>query len=250
MISLAVIGGTGFGSAFANTALETVHTEYGPVTVSCSDYDEYRLYFLTRHLEGHKLPPHQINHRANIAALKQLGVQGIIGTAAVGSLNRTYRPGEYAILSDFIDLSKGSVITFHDDCVRHTDFSEPYDRRLRSSLLNTAPSYIKQTIHESAVYVSVSGPRYETPSEVRLFGSWGGDVVGMTNAPEAILCREASIPYAGLAIITNFGCGLSDIQEPDSVELLHSDVELAMTVAASDLKTWIPDALSNYVRHI
>lgn len=243
MISLAVIGGTGFETAFTSTVQETVKTEYGTVTLSCSKFDDYQLYFLTRHLDGHKVPPHQINYRANISALKSLGVAGIIGTAAVGSLNSSYRPGEYAILSDFLDLSKGPVVTFHDHDVSHTDFSEPYDNRLRTSILKTAPPHVKATIHESAVYVSVSGPRYETPAEVRLFGSWGGDVVGMTNAPEAILCREASIPYAGLAIITNFGCGLA----VNSSEISHRDVEKAMTAAACDLKTWIPDALATYV---
>ena len=146
---------------------------------------------------GHVLPPHRINHRANVHALREAGADAVFATAAVGSLRTEIAPGDCVVLDDFLDFTKGDVTTFFDQPgqVRHVDFSHPYDPGLRETLLATAPPNFP--IHSRGTYLCVSGPRYETPAEVRLFGSWGADVVGMTGAPEAILCREAGLRVRG-----------------------------------------------------
>ena len=138
------------------------------------------------------------------------------------------------VLDDFLDFTKGDVTTFFDQPgqVRHTDFSHPYDPDLRETLLATAPPEL--TVHPRGTYLCVSGPRYETPAEVRLFASWGADVVGMTGAPEAILCREAGLRYAGVALATNYGTGLLT-----GAALSHAEVEEQMALRRSALADWL-----------
>ena len=159
------------------------------------------LLFLARHGAGHVLPPHRINHRANVAALRDLGVDAVFATTAVGSLRTEIEPGDFVVLDDFIDLTKGEATTFYSEPgqVRHTDFSAPYDPGLRETLLQTAGEEIAPRVHPSGTYLCTSGPRYETPAEVRLFGQWA-DVVGMTGhsrgdplpRSRAALCRGRS----------------------------------------------------------
>lgn len=234
---VAIIGGTGFGQTFGEGSPESVETEYGAAIVTRSDLGDGReLLFLARHGAGHSLPPHRINHRANIAALRDLKARAVFATAAVGSLRAGYRPGDFVILSDFLDMTKGEVVTFYGEPgnVRHTDFVSPYSASLRRLLRETVDAATSGQAHEFGTYVCVSGPRYETPAEVRLFAAWGGDVVGMTGAPEAILCREAGLAYAGIALVTNYGTGLLS----DS-PLSHADVEAQMALRRNALRDWL-----------
>jgi 5'-methylthioadenosine phosphorylase len=233
---MAVIGGTGFGRAFLQGEPETIATAYGDASVVRARQDGREIVFLARHGAGHNIPPHRINHRANITALRELEVSHVFATAAVGSLRTDMAPGEFVILDDFVDLTRGDVVTFFDQVgdVRHTDFSEPYDSVLRGRLINAAEhcstSIGPSVVHPAGTYLCLSGPRYETPAEIRMFASWGCDVVGMTGAPEAILCREAEIPYASIAIITNYGCGLVS-----SGALGHAEVEKQMDISRAFL---------------
>ncbi|MBV9851293.1 MAG: MTAP family purine nucleoside phosphorylase, partial [Armatimonadetes bacterium] len=184
---IAVIGGTGFGESLIAGTPETVETEYGAALVTRGDLGGGReLAFLARHGPGHRLPPHLINHRANVAALRDLGVRAVFATAAVGSLRRVLAPGDYVLLDDFLDFTQGGAVTFFDapGNVRHTDFVRPYDPALRETLLREADDDLRPRLHPRGTYLCLSGPRYETPAEVRLFASWGADVVGMTGAPE------------------------------------------------------------------
>lgn len=237
MLRIGLIGGTGFGDALVSGPPETVGTDYGTATVTRGVLDDDReLIFLARHGAGHKIPPHRINHRANITALQDFGVQAVFATAAVGSLQPDIKPGDFVVLDDFLDLTKGDVVTFFDQPgqVRHTDMGQPYDAELRQSLLDTSGPVGGVTVHPKGTYICLSGPRYETSAEVRLYSSWGGSVVGMTGAPEAILCREAGLPYAGVAIVTNYGCGLVD-----AAPLSHADVEAQMTESRERLAAWL-----------
>lgn len=232
---VAIIGGTGFGQALVSGMPETVETPYGAASLTRANLGSGReLLFLARHGAGHTLPPHRINHRANIAALRALGVEAVFATAAVGSLQAEIVPGDCVVLDDFLDCTKGEVVTFFDPPgpVRHVDFSQPYDPALRALLLETANSDLP--VHPRGTYLCVSGPRYETPAEVRLFASWGADVVGMTGAPEAILCREAGLRYAGIALATNYGTGLLT-----DAPLSHADVEAQMTTRREALSAWL-----------
>ena len=236
-LRIAVIGGTGFGDSLIVGTPETVDTEYGPALVTRGDLGGGReLVFLARHGPGHLLPPHLINHRANIAALRGLGVTAVLATAAVGSLRRAMAPGDVVLLDDFLDFTKGGPLTFFDAAgnVRHTDFVRPYDPALREALEREAGDGIRPRLHPRGTYLCLSGPRYETPAEIRLFASWGADVVGMTGAPEAILCREAGLPYAGVALVTNYGSGLLD-----ATPLAHTEVEAQMAAFRVSLGEWL-----------
>jgi 5'-methylthioadenosine phosphorylase len=237
MRRIGIIGGTGFGEALVTGQAQTVETEFGPASLIQGSLGlDRELMFVARHGAGHKIPPHRINHRANIAALQQMGVEAVFATAAVGSLQAAIKPGDFVVLDDFLDLTKGGVVTFFDEpgLVRHTDMGQPYHPELRRVLLATSGHQDPSTVHPGGTYVCLSGPRYETPAEVRLFASWGGSVVGMTSAPEAILCREAALPYAGVAIVTNYGCGLLD-----TAPLSHSDVEMEMDRSRERLTAWL-----------
>jgi len=237
MLQAAIIGGTGFGTALVAGTPETVETEYGQALLTRADLgDGSDLLFLARHGAGHSLPPHKINHRANIAALRDLGVDAVFATTAVGSLRPEIAPGDFVVLDDFLDFTKGEVVTFYGEPghVRHTDFVHPYDPSLRETLLETAGVDIAPRLHSIGTYLCTSGPRYETPAEVRLFGQWGASVVGMTGAPEAILCREAGLRYAGVALATNYGTGLLS-----AAPLSHAEVEAEMAASRDLLAAWL-----------
>ena len=235
MKRIAIIGGTGFGQSLISGIPETVETPYGTASVTRAGLGAgLELIFLARHGAGHSLPPHRINHRANIAALRDLGADAVLATTAVGSLQKNIAPGDFVVLDDFLDLSKGEVTTFFDmpGQVHHMDFSEPYDPGLREILLLAQPTDVP--VHSRGTYLCLSGPRYETPAEVRLFARWGADVVGMTGAPEAILCREAGLRYAGVSLATNYGTGLLP-----GIALSHGDVEAQMAARRETLASWL-----------
>ena len=237
MLTVAVIGGTGFGEALVEGTPEIIQTEYGAASLTRAGLgDGLDLLFLARHGAGHSLPPHRINHRANIAALRDLGADAVFATTAVGSLRPEIKPGDFVILDDFLDFTKGDIVTFFGEPgrVRHTDFVHPYDPGLREILREAAGLALTPRVHAQGTYLCTSGPRYETPAEVRLFGSWGASVVGMTGAPEAILCREAGLRYAGVALATNYGTGLVS-QTP----LSHAEVEAEMAASREALASWL-----------
>lgn len=237
MRRIAIIGGTGFGAALVAGKPETHETIYGTASLTRAELGEGReLLFLARHGAGHRLPPHRINHRANIAALRDLGADAVFATAAAGSLRREIAPGDFVVLNDFLDFTKGEVVTFFSEPgeVHHTDFVHPYDPSLRETLLAAAGPELALRIHSRGTYLCVSGPRYETPAEVRLFAGWGADVVGMTGAPEAILCREAGLRYAGVALATNYGTGLLT-----DASLSHAEVEEQMAARRDALAAWL-----------
>lgn len=234
---IAIIGGTGFGRALVPGVPEAVDTPYGAAALTRADLGEGReLLFLARHGAGHALPPHRINHRANVAALRDLGADAVFATAAVGSLRAEIAPGDFVVLDDFLDFTKGEAVTFFETPseVTHTDFVHPYDPDLRAALLQSAGPEIAARVHPRGTYLCVSGPRYETPAEVRLFAAWGGDVVGMTGAPEAVLCREAGLAYAGIALVTNYGTGLLSDSPLD-----HAEVEAQMASRRNALRDWL-----------
>lgn len=242
---IAVIGGSGFGTSFLDGDRETITTDYGDAVVIQSSKDGVDVVFLSRHGAGHKIPPHLINHRANIAALCKLGISNVFATAAVGSLRTDMNPGDFVIVDDFVDLTKGEVVTFYDKIgdVRHIDFGNPYDPDLRALLLRgaEAASPGDTRVHPAGTYLCLSGPRYETPAEVRLYRHLGCDIVGMTGAPEAILCREAGLRYASISIVTNYACGLVD-----TAPLSHEDVEAEM----SRSRAFLIDTFNNIIREL
>ena len=237
MRRIAIIGGTGFGEALVAGTPETIETPYGAASLTRADLGEGRdLLFLARHGAGHRLPPHRINHLPTSPPCAFLGADAVFATAAAGSLRAEIAPGDFVVLDDFLDLTKGEVVTFFGEPgdVRHTDFVHPYDPALRATLLCRRDPGLAPHVHPRGTYLCVSGPRYETPAEVRLFASWGAHVVGMTGAPEAILCREAGLPYAGVALATNYGTGLLT-----DAPLSHAEVEEQMAARRDALAAWL-----------
>lgn len=214
MAIMAIIGGTGVYNPgiLQNTREQTIATPYGEALVTIGEYNGREIAFLARHGRKHTVPPHRINYRANIYALKKLGVQQIVATTAVGSLNAAMAPGDFVLPDQFLDFTKQREHTFFDGengRVVHIDVTAPYCGRLRAGIAACAERF-GYTCHNGGVYVCTEGPRFETPAEINMFRIMGGDLVGMTNVPEVVLAREAEICYATLSIVTNFAAGMSD----------------------------------------
>lgn len=238
----AVIGGTGFYSPglLDEERDLTVATPYGEVTLKEGCYQGKDLVFLARHGVDHALPPHLVNYRANIWALKAVGVQTILATAATGSLNEDMKPGEIVLVDQFLDFTKSRPQTFYEGGeagVLHVDMTEPYCPGLRRHLLAVARG-LQLKVHRTGTYVCTEGPRYETPAEIHMFRQLGGDVVGMTSVPEVVLAREAGLCYATLALVTNYAAGIS--KNP----LSHREVLEEMARAQDVLRSLIFSALA------
>jgi 5'-methylthioadenosine phosphorylase len=233
---IAIIGGTGVTQFALDSPPETVtmETAWGTAQAQRGTLQGKPLLFMARHGAGHKVPPHKINYRANVAGLAQWGVRAVLATTAVGGLRPDLKPGTLMLLSDLIDFTRDRTgKTFFDgqsgSPVVHTDVSAPYSLALREAVLQTAKQ-LGMDILPTGTYLCNDGPRYETPAEVRMFALWGGDVVGMTGVPEATLAREAGLHYAGISLVTNPGAGISP------TPLTHEEVEGAMRDAAPRLR--------------
>lgn len=214
---IAIIGGTGFDQLPPEVFAEpmSVPTRYGtvPVLSLSNNYVEpFKLYFLSRHGKTHGLAPHQVPYHRNIAALVELGVTYVFATNAVGALRLELSTGTFVLVEDFIDFTHGRRRTYYEEgeTWRHQDFSVPYSERLRNAIRQAARE-MEVPLVENATYLCAEGPRFESPAEIRLFASWGADVIGMTGLPEVVFAREAGLEYAALAIVTNPGAGLSPV---------------------------------------
>ncbi|WP_018133290.1 S-methyl-5'-thioadenosine phosphorylase [Effusibacillus pohliae] len=209
----AIIGGTGVydPGMLESVAFRTVETPYGEAYVTLGEYAGRSVAFLARHGKGHAVPPHKVNYRANIYALRELGVTQVLATAAVGSVRREYPPGSLVLIDDFIDMTKSRSSTFHEgeDGVVHIDMTDPYCGRLRQQVAAVAKAEGIDLI-QGGTYVCTEGPRFETAAEIRMYAQWGGDVVGMTSVPEVVLAKEAEMCYAAVAIVTNYCTGISE----------------------------------------
>ena len=205
---IAIIGGTGvYDPELMEDAKKVkVHTPYGApsATVTVGVYKGRRVAFLPRHGEGHTIPPHRIPFRANIWALKQLGVKRILASSAVGSLRLDYEPGHFVLTDQFIDRTKKRLDTFYEGGqVCHISAADPFCPQLRG-LVGDLAERLGLTVHRKGVYVCIEGPRFSTRAESRLFRSWGCDIIGMTLYPEVVLAREAEICYASIAMVTDY----------------------------------------------
>lgn len=218
----AIIGGTGVYSAGSSASVKPLEmkNEYGTAVLDLVEADGTEVAFLARHGANHSVPPHRINYRANIQALKDLGVEYCLATCAVGSLNENFPPGSLVVLKDYLEFTKAREATFCDGTgtkVFHTGMHDPYCQTLRRELYRTAKER-GVSFAGDAVYVTVEGPRFETAAEIRFFQSIGGDIVGMTNYPEAALAKEAGIHYAAVGIITNWCVGVGGGMEVHDIQ--------------------------------
>lgn len=209
--SLGVIGGSGLYELDRLTDIEEIATTtpFGAPSgsIMAGWLDDTRLLFLPRHGRRHELPPHRINYRANVLALKMLGAEQILSVSAVGSMQEHIHPGDMVVVDQFIDRTRHRVDTFFDDdgVVAHVGFAHPVDAQLASAVA-TAGKAAGASIHEGGTYLCMEGPQFSSLAESRLYRSWGVSVIGMTNLPEAKLAREAELPYATLAMATDYDC--------------------------------------------
>lgn len=208
---LGIIGGSGLGQAFADqTAGEsvTIETPFGPPSgpILLSKWQGIDIAFVSRHGPGHLLNPSTVPYRANIFALKQLGVTHILASGATGSLREAIAPRHLVVCDQVIDKTVRRDSTFFDrGIVAHVEFAEPFCPMLRSVLCEAGRS-TSTTVHPMGTYVCMEGPAFSTMAESRMHQSWGGDLIGMTCMPEAKLAREAEMCYALLALPTDYDC--------------------------------------------
>jgi 5'-methylthioadenosine phosphorylase len=226
-----VIGGTGVydPGLFSSKREIKVHTPYGETSdlVTIGEYAGVNVAFIPRHGRGHRIPPHRINSRANIWALKQLGVKRIIAPSAVGSLQESYKPGDIAIPDQFIDFTKKREYTFYDGGqVCHISVADPFCLELRDIAIDRIKK-LKFPLHSKATYVCIEGPRFSTRAESKFFReAMKADIVGMTLVPEITLAREAEICYLSAATVTDYDVWADHpVTSAEIIETLAKNVE-------------------------
>jgi 5'-methylthioadenosine phosphorylase len=207
---LGVIGGSGLYEieGLVGTEEVRVDTPFGPPSdvVVRGRLKDTTLLFIPRHGRGHGIAPHRIEARANVCALKKLGATHLVSISAVGSMREDIVPGDFVIVDQFIDLTKKRASTFFDDgLVAHVGFADPVCDHL-SAALNAAARRAGARVHAGGTYLCMEGPQFSTRAESLLYRSWGVSVIGMTAMPEAKLAREAELPYALLALATDYDC--------------------------------------------
>jgi 5'-methylthioadenosine phosphorylase len=213
---LAIIGGSGL-TQLANldvTRREVVRTPYGEPSgaLMFGHVGGCPVVFIARHGYGHTIPPHRVNYRANIWALRHGKATRIVSVASVGGIRADLGPGTLVVPHQIIDYTWGRALTFHENPespVVHIDFTEPYDAELRRHIL-AAARRAGEAVIDGAVYAATQGPRLETAAEITRLERDGADIVGMTGMPEAALAREAGLPYATIATVANFAAGRGD----------------------------------------
>lgn len=231
---LGIIGGSGL-TQLANLDVshrEVVRTPYGEPSgpLTFGRIGSRDVAFVARHGYGHTIPPHLVNYRANIHALKSVGVTQIISVASVGGIRTDLGPGALVVPHQIIDYTWGREMTFQDGgegAVVHIDFTDPYDAALRGLLL-AAGRQIDQVVIDGAVYAVAQGPRLETASEINRMDRDGADIVGMTGMPETGLARELELPYAALCVVANWAAGRADSEHGIKFHMLEGVLQQAM----------------------
>lgn len=235
---IGIIGGTGVydSGLFSDKKEIKIHTPYGEPSdmITIGEYAGRKVAFLPRHGKGHRVPPHMINARANVWALKQLGVRRIIAPSAVGSLQEGYRPGDIALPDQFVDFTKGREYTFYDGGqVAHVSMADPFCPELRDVAAGTIKK-LGFEFQEKATYVCVEGPRFSTRAESKFFRDvMKADIIGMTLVPECTLAREAEICYLSIATVTDYDVWADiPVSSKEVIETLHKNVEKTKKLVA------------------
>lgn len=228
MTRIGIIGGSGLDNPDLLKEVEevTMETPYGSPS---SPLKQGRIsgrdvVILARHGIGHTIPPSQVNFRANVWALKEIGCTHILVTTAVGSLREAIKPGDFVIPDQFIDFSRHRINTFYDQfevgSPIHVSTAEPFSAPLRNCFLAAAKE-LDFTCHATGTVITIEGPRFSTKAESHMFRSWGADVINMTIATEAALMKEAGLPYAAVAMSTDYDCWKEDEEHVEWEEVLR-----------------------------
>jgi 5'-methylthioadenosine phosphorylase len=251
--TVGVIGGSGLYEieGLAEVRAVRVETPFGPPS------DEYlvgrlgdvEMVFLPRHGRGHRVLPHEINFRANVFGMKTLGVEWLLSVSAVGSMKEEIRPGDIVVVDQFIDRTKHRPASFFGDGVAgHVGFADPVCPDLAGWAFEAARAVGART-HRGGTYVVIDGPMFSTRAESKLYRSWGVDVIGMTNLPEAKLAREAEMSYATIALATDYDCwheSEEDVSVEAVVALLKQNVTLAKAIVKRTAEMIPAGARSRY----
>ena len=246
---LAIIGGSGLYDIedFKDREFIKIDTPWGNPSddILKTKYNNKEIYFLPRHGRGHSISPSKINFRANIDALKQLGVTDIVSVSAVGSLKEDLPPGKFVIVDQFIDRTFARNKTFFDDeIVAHVSMAHPTSNGLMNSC-EEATKKEKIKYQRGGTYIVMEGPQFSTLAESNLYRSWSADVIGMTNMPEAKLAREAEIRYASVSMVTDFDCWHPDHENVDVQQVIKVLLE-----NAEKAKRMIKNIIDNFEDHI
>ena len=246
---LAIIGGSGLYDVeeFKERELLDIPTPWGNPSdqILKTKYNNKEVYFLPRHGRGHFISPSKINFRANIDALKQLGVTDIVSVSAVGSLKEDLPPGKFVLVDQFIDRTFARNKTFFDeDIVAHVSMAHPTSK----ALMNACEESIKKeniSYQRGGTYVVMEGPQFSTLAESNLYRSWKADVIGMTNMPEAKLAREAEIRYASVSMVTDYDCWHPDHENVDVQKVIK-----VLLDNAAKAKNMIKNLIDNFENHM
>ena len=242
---LGIIGGSGLYKieGFEKTKWKKIKTPWGKPSdeILIAEIGKEEICFIPRHARGHKISPTNINFRANIDAMKQLGVTDIVSVSAVGSLKENLKPGKFVIIDQFIDRTFSRIKTFFDEeIVAHVSMAKPTSAGL-SNCCEAALKKLNINHQVGGTYVVMEGPQFSTLAESNLYRSWGADVIGMTNMPEAKLSREAEIRYSTVAMVTDYDCWHPDHDEVDVsmvVQTLMKNAANAQNMIKEIIKTF------------
>ena len=244
---IGIIGGSGLYAldGLENAQWQAVASPWGAPSddVLTGSIAGVPIAFLPRHGRGHRVPPHQVNARANIDALKRLGVTDLLAVSAVGSLSADFAPGDFVVIDQIIDRTKGRPSTFFEDgIVAHVPLADPVCPRL-SGLAAAAARAAGARVHTAAIYLAMEGPQFSTRAESRLYQSWGAGVIGMTAMPEARLAREAELPYALLAMVTDFDCWHEggDVDVADIIRVMGANAAIARAAVGNLVRCLPPE---------
>ena len=242
---LGIIGGSGLYKieGFKKSKWKKISTPWGSPSdeILNAKFDGEEICFIPRHSRGHKINPTKINFRANIDALKQLGVTDIISVSAVGSLREELEPGKFVIIDQFIDRTFAREKTFFDEeIVAHVSMAKPTSTGL-SNCCESALKKLNIKYKKGGTYIVMEGPQFSTLAESNLYRSWNADVIGMTNMPEAKLAREAEIRYCTVAMVTDYDCWHPDHEEVDVsmvIQTLQQNANNAQNMVKEVIKTF------------
>ncbi|MFV2109272.1 S-methyl-5'-thioadenosine phosphorylase [Micromonospora sp. LOL_015] len=242
---LAVIGGSGLYALLDNATEHRVPTPYGEPSdsITVADVGGRRVAFLPRHGRDHRHPPHRIPYRANLWALRSLGVRQVLAPCAVGGLRPELGPGTFVVPDQLIDRTSGRVQTFYDQGAVHVSFADPYCPTGRSVLLRVGAEQGLQPRDGGAVVV-VEGPRFSTRAESRWFTAIGGAVVNMTGHPEAVLARELALCYTSIALVTDLDAGVEGghaVTQEEVFRVFGENTARLRTLLLAALETWPMD---------
>lgn len=246
MTKIGIIGGSGLENPdiLKSPKHIKIETPYGESSseLTTGNIGNIEVVILSRHGKKHTIPPTQVNNRANIWALKEVGCEYILATTACGSLKEEIQRGDLIVLDQFIDFTRHRKTTFfevfeHGE-MKHTVMADPFDQLLRNIIIQTAKE-LKLRFHEKGTVVTIEGPRFSTRAESNMFRQWGADVINMSTAPEAILANEIGLPYAAIAMSTDYDCWKTDeapVSWKEIIEIFNQNVHNVITLLLATIK--------------